>query len=116
MTPPTRYNVRQAAKLIGKSPSWLYQQGAAGNIPRCKLGHSVWWTEAQIDEILRSAEQPAKQAKQPEKQPNEQKAANPAPAKKQQRSKTKPAPVASNAKIPQADFSVSRLYRSGGAA
>lgn len=111
MTPPVRHNAEQAGKIIGKSASWMYQQGAAGNIPRSKLGHHVWWTDEQLAEILRAAEQ---QPKPREQQPAEQRQ-EPAPAKKQQRRKRDAAPAnASN--IPQADFSVSRLYRQDGAA
>jgi predicted DNA-binding transcriptional regulator AlpA len=107
VTPPTRYNVRQAAKLVGKSPSWMYQKGAAGQIPRSKLGHHVWWTEAQIAEILRSAEQPAKPSEKPKPEQKRQQQ----PPRRQAQPKRQPAQAGRNSKIPQADFGVSRLYR-----
>lgn len=114
MTPPSRYNAEQAGKIIGKSASWMYQQGAAGNIPRSKLGHHVWWTDEQLAEILRSAEQRPVQRKQPEKATEQRQ--RPAPPKKQQRRKRTPASTVNAANIPQADFTVSRLYRKDGAA
>ncbi|MFI7691712.1 helix-turn-helix transcriptional regulator [Nonomuraea sp. NPDC049655] len=113
MTPPVRYDVRQAAALVGKSPSWMYQQGAAGNIPRSKLGHHVFWTEAQIAQIIASAAQEPKQPKPREAQKSQQRREQ-APPKREQRRKPTLAPT--NSKIPTADFSVSRLYRTEDAA
>lgn len=109
MTPPTRHNAKQAGRIVGKSASWMYQQGAAGNIPRSKLGHHVWWTDEQLAEIMRSA---AQQPKPREKQTAEQRA-TPAPAKQQGRKRT---PASKSTNIPVADFTVSRLYRKEGAA
>ncbi|MGW4406581.1 helix-turn-helix transcriptional regulator [Nonomuraea sp. NPDC004702] len=112
MTPPVRYDVRQAAALIGKSPSWMYQQGAAGNIPRSKLGHHVFWTEAQIAQIIAGAAQEPKQAK-PREQSKAQRREQAPPKRTTQRKRP---PASTNPNVPVADFTVSRLYRSEGAA
>lgn len=114
MTPPVRHNAEQAGLIVGKSASWMYQQGAAGLIPRSKLGHHVWWTDGQLAEIMRAAEQQPKQRKQPEKATEHRQRS--APARTQHRRKHEPAPAATGSKIPQADYSVSRLYRKEGAA
>ncbi|TDD54531.1 hypothetical protein E1286_04900 [Nonomuraea terrae] len=108
MTPPVRYNAREAGKLLGKSADWMYKKGAAGEIPRSQLGHHVFWTPQQIEQILRSAEQPAKQTKPAEKSEREQQR-SPQPPKREVKRRRPPATT--NANIPVADRSVSRLYR-----
>ena len=114
MTPPVRYNAEQAGDIVGKSKSWMYQKGAAGEIPRSKLGHHVFWTPEQLAQILQGAAQEPKQRKS-DNRPAEQRQRS-APPKKQQRRKRAPAPAANAVNIPQADFGVSRLYRTDGAA
>jgi predicted DNA-binding transcriptional regulator AlpA len=113
VTPPIRYNVKQAAELIGKSPSWLYKKGAAREIPRSKLGHHVWWTPEQIAQILQGAAQEPKQRKPREEQPAEQRRKSQPPKR---RTQPKHATAPTNSKIPVADFNVSRLYKKGDAA
>jgi hypothetical protein len=112
MTPPKKYDVHQAALIVGKSPSWMYQQGAAGNIPRTKIGHHVSWTDEQLTQIIRDGAQEPKQAKPREKQQTAERR-KPQPARPVQQHKPMPANAAN---IPTADFSVSRLYRQQGAA
>lgn len=107
MTPPTRHDVHAAAKIVGKSVSWMYQQGAARNIPRTKIGHNVSWTDEQLAQIILGG---AQQPKEREQKPPQRKR-NSAPAKTTRQRKRTPAPLANAANIPTADFTVSRLYR-----
>lgn len=115
MTPPARHDAHQAGKIVGKSASWMYKKGAAGEIPRSKLGHNVWWTDEQLMEIMRSAIQEPKTRKPRETQAAEQRR-KPQPPKRQTQRKSPPVATTKNKKIPVADRSVSRLYRQEGAA
>lgn len=115
MNPPVLHDAEAASKIVRKSPSWLYQQGAAGNIPRTKIGHNVYWTDEQLAQIIQDGAQQPKQVKKPEEQPADQRR-KPQPPKSAPKRQRKPAPAATAANIPVADFSVSRLYRKDGAA
>lgn len=114
MTPPVRHNAKQAGKIVGKSASWMYQKGAAGVIPRTKIGHHVSWTDEQLTQIIRDGAQQPKQAKQPEPRPDRSKSKQ-QPGKPKAQRKPKPAASTNAANVPVADFTVSRLYRDGGA-
>ncbi|MFD1546915.1 hypothetical protein [Nonomuraea guangzhouensis] len=111
MTPPVRHNAKQAGAIVGKSQSWMYQKGAAGAIPRTKIGHHVSWTDEQLTQIIRDG---AQQPKQPEPQPERSKPKQ-QPAKPKVQRKPKPAASTNTANVPVADWTVSRLYRDGGA-
>lgn len=111
MTPPARYNAKQAGVIVGKSPSWMYQKGAAGEIPRTKIGHHVSWTDEQLTQIIRDGAQQPKQPKQPEPRPDPAKPKGQSAKPKGQR-KPKPAASTNAVNVPVADFTVSRLYRS----
>ncbi|GAA2860979.1 hypothetical protein [Nonomuraea rubra] len=112
MIPPGCHDAEQAGRLVGKSKSWMYQQGAAGNIPRSKLGHHVFWTDEQIAEIIRGAAQEPQQRKA-ETRPATQKRTPQTPPRDTPRKRPAP-PTANNKRIPVADRSVSRLYRQEG--
>lgn len=107
MTPPRRHNAQQAGDIVGKSASWMYQSGAAGLIPRTKIGHHVWWTDEQCTQIIRDGAQQPK----PREQKTAERKQNPAPAKTTKQRKRETAPPATVSNIPVADRSVSRLYR-----
>lgn len=113
MTPPVRHNAKQAGKIVGKSASWMYQMGAAGLIPRSKLGHHVFWTDEQCAQIIAGAAQEPKQSK-PRETPKAEQRREPAPPKREAQRKRPPTPA--NPNIPVADFTVSRLYRKEDAA
>lgn len=111
MSTPARHDVYAAAKIVGKSPSWLYKKGAAREIPRTKIGHHVSWTDEQLARIIRDGAQEPKRAKAREqRQPEQKRKTQPAKAAPQPKQKPKPA-TGKKANIPVADFSVSRLYR-----
>ncbi|WP_433520060.1 hypothetical protein ACQP2T_63710 (plasmid) [Nonomuraea sp. CA-143628] len=111
MTPPTRYNAKQAGAIVGKSPSWMYQKGAAREIPRTKIGHHVWWTDEQLTQIIRDgAQQPERSEPRPEPAKTKRQ-----PGKPKAQRKLKPTTSADTVNIPVADFTVSRLYRNGAA-
>jgi hypothetical protein len=114
MIPPKLHDAHAAGRIVGKSASWMYQQGAAGNIPRTKIGHHVFWTDEQLAQIIRDGAQQPKPAKQ-EKRTTEQRR-TPQPPKREVKRKRSTAPIATTANIPVADYSVSRLYREEGAA
>jgi predicted DNA-binding transcriptional regulator AlpA len=43
------YTPKELASLLGKSPSWLYEQIAAGRLPRqTKIGGASLWPAAEI--------------------------------------------------------------------
>jgi predicted DNA-binding transcriptional regulator AlpA len=113
VTTPARHDVIAAAELVGKSPSWMYKKGAAGEIPRTKIGHHVSWTDEQITQIIRDGAQEPKQAKAREqRQPEQKRKTQPAKAEPQPKQESKPT-TGKAANVPVADFSVSRLYRQG---
>lgn len=115
MTPPALHDAEAAGKIVRKSASWMYKKGAAGEIPRTKIGHNVWWTDEQCAQIIRDCAQQPKRAKQPkqrETQATEQRRTPQPPTRETQR-KRPPATRTTNSKIPVADRSVSRLYREG---
>ncbi|TYB69647.1 hypothetical protein FXF51_05665 [Nonomuraea sp. PA05] len=115
MTPPVLHNAEAAGKKVGKSASWMYKAGAAGLIPRTKIGGQVWWTDEQIAEIIRNGAQQPKQQPKPAEVPTRTQRREPQrPGRKTPQKR--PAAPPTNSNIPVADRSVSRLYRNEGAA
>lgn len=110
MTPPKLHRAAEAGRIVHKSASWMYQMGAAGLIPRTKIGRNVYWTDAQLAQIVRAGEQQPKPREQRKAEP-QQKAAT-EPKAKPRAEKRKTAPPANVKNIPVADRSVSRLYKS----
>lgn len=109
MTPPVLHNAKAAGKLVGKSESWMYKMGAAGLIPRTKIGHHVGWTDEQCAQIIRDgAQQPKPREDQLSAQRRKQNKPDKATKATQKR---QPAPPATAKKIPVADRTISRLYR-----
>lgn len=115
MTPPALHDAEAAGRIVRKSASWMYKKGAAGEIPRTKIGHNVWWTDEQCAQIIRDGAQQPKRPKPREKQATEQRS-KPQPPKRETQRKRPPTATTKNTKIPTADRSVSRLYRQEGAA
>lgn len=111
MTPPKLHKAPEAGRIVGKSPSWMYQKGAAGEIPRTKIGHHVGWTDEQLAQIIRdAAQQPtARETQNTTREAKKATKAEQPEARAEQ--KPRPAPPANTRNIPQADRSVSRLYR-----
>ncbi|MFB4280787.1 hypothetical protein ACBJ59_36245 [Nonomuraea sp. MTCD27] len=110
MTPPTLHDAAAAGQKVGKSASWMYKAGAAGRIPRTKIGGQVWWTDEQIAEIIRSGAQEPKKRKPAEKSERTQRREAQPPTRPTPRPR---AATPKNSKVPAADFTVSRLYRDG---
>lgn len=48
-------NYAQAAKLLGRSATWLQRQVRYGTVPYRRLGRSVGFTHEDVEEIVRSA-------------------------------------------------------------
>ncbi|MEV4247022.1 hypothetical protein AB0J63_26860 [Streptosporangium canum] len=112
MTPPRLYNVHETHTLVRKSVSWLYQESAKGAIPVTRIGRNIFWTDAQITQIITAG---AQESKVPAKRPAQKRSAvapTPAPTPRPGRKQLAPA-TATN--IPQPNFNGSRLYRSTGA-
>jgi hypothetical protein len=103
MTTPELYDVEQTAKKVRLSVSWLYHN-AGVTIPVTRIAGTkrLFWTDEQIEQIIRDGAQPAKAVKptSPKREP----AAAPAMA----RAKTA---QTSTTKIPQGRPERSRRYR-----
>ncbi|MEO3869426.1 hypothetical protein ABGB18_11390 [Nonomuraea sp. B12E4] len=112
MIPPVLHDVHAASKIVKRSPSWLYKKGAAGEIPRTKIGGGVFWTDEQCAQIIRDGAQP-KRRKQRDQQVQRERRQE-APKRETQR-KSRPVVRVNAGNVPVADFSVSRLYKNGGA-
>lgn len=52
-------SVREAAALLGVGADWLARQARMNKVPHVRLGHHRRFTEEQVDEIIRRAEQEA---------------------------------------------------------
>ncbi|MBN6054575.1 hypothetical protein JYK22_21715, partial [Nonomuraea sp. RK-328] len=111
MTPPKLHKAPEAGAIVGKSASWMYKMGAAGLIPRTKIGHHVGWTDEQCAQIIRNGAQEPKSRKQQNREQRNQKAAKADKAEASTSRKRNTAPPATAKNIPVADRSVSRLYR-----
>jgi hypothetical protein len=110
MNIPVLRNAKYASQCIRKSVRWLYEEARQGRVDCTRIGRSVWWTDTQIAKIINDAAQDAKREATPTKAPR------PAPEPKTQRRAPSPTPKPANkAGIPQADFTVSRLYKKGAA-
>lgn len=116
MIPPVLHDVHETAVIVKRSVSWLYKKGAAGVIPRTKIGGGVFWTDEQCARIIRDGAQEPRRAKQPKPREERQAEQKPKPQPPKRETKRKRTPPAANSKIPVADFSVSRLYQGGDAA
>ena len=107
---PRLYNARETSPLVRKSRSWLYRKARAKAIPCTKIGKHVFWTDAQIARIIRDGAVEPKPAET--KPPNWKLAAVPSPPADALRTgRRKRISPATTANVPQADRSVSRLYR-----
>lgn len=106
MSIPKLYTVREASPMIRRSPSWIYREAKADRIPWTDLD-GVFFTEEQIAQIIRDAA----------RKPRTEKAQSSTGSKKaaRQASTSRKAPPPPTTEIPQADPTISRLYRVGAA-
>ncbi|MFI6513599.1 hypothetical protein ACIBCT_38850 [Streptosporangium sp. NPDC050855] len=111
MTPPKLHTAHETAPLIRKSASWLYRQARVRAIPHTRIGSNVFWTDEQIERIIREGvvEPRAAQSKRAIKKQSA--LASPQPTFL---ARPKVAPT-NRTPVPKADRSVSRLYRATGA-
>ncbi len=108
MSAPKLYDISETARMVRMSTSWLYRNaGVTVPVTRIAGSRRLFWTEAQIAEIIAAGAQPAK-ADRTEKRPLRTQSGV-APRK----TKT---PPPTTGKIPQARPERSRHYRPQSAA
>jgi excisionase family DNA binding protein len=57
-TPAYLYTTAEAAELLRMSAEWLKKQAWRGQVPCVRMGRSVRFTDAQLNEIIAAHERP----------------------------------------------------------
>lgn len=56
-TTPATHGVEDVAAMLGKSPDWVKRRCATGEFPHLRVGRSIRFTAAHLDQILGLLEQ-----------------------------------------------------------
>lgn len=102
MAVPRLYDVKETSLMVRMSVSWLYHN-AGVTIPVTRIGGRLFWSEAQIEQIIGDGARPAKAVK---REPGQREV--PSPKSTSTGSMPAPAPALN---IPRARPERSRRYR-----